>query len=35
MLKEDADYNFISKVTGKTIDEIIEIENSIINEYEQ
>lgn len=35
MLKEDADYNFISKVTGKTIDEIIEIENSIINEDEQ
>lgn len=29
MLKEKADYNFISKVTGKTIEEIKEIEESI------
>ena len=29
MLKEKADYNFISKVTGKSIEEIKRIENSI------
>jgi len=29
MLKEKVDYNFISKVTGKTIEEIKEIEESI------
>jgi len=29
MLKEDADYDFISKVTGKSIDEIKNIENNV------
>ena len=29
MLKEKTDYNFISKVTGKTIEEIKEIEDNI------
>ena len=32
MLGEKADYNFISKVTGKTIEEIKEIENKINEE---
>ena len=31
MLENKADYEFISKVSGKTIDEIKEIENSMNN----
>ena len=29
MLAEGTDYNFISKITGKTLEEIKEIEDSI------
>ena len=29
MLKENTEYNYISKITGKTIEEIKEIENSM------
>ena len=29
MLKENTDYNYISKITGKTIEEIKEIENNV------
>jgi len=32
MLKENTDYNFISKITGKTIEEIKKIESKMINE---
>lgn len=32
MIKEGSDYNFVSKVTGKTLEEIKEIENSITEE---
>ena len=34
MIENKADYDFISKVTGKTIEEIKEIENSMNNEVE-